>query len=201
MQQLSLFEQSKISSQFAEYFFVLSPPPEVSEKIIEFKNNLNQKIEIGDSNLFSKPHITLLLIPVRDLSGDTVQSYAEKGFQDFKKINISIEKATYFEHNFTKDIVYKFDEPNRISRLVKKLHENLGLKFDGKKFTPHLTIARGIERNKLSNFNSMHEFNFKSSFTCDRITILKRDLEVYNARVVKRSAYSVFGEIGLDKFK
>jgi 2'-5' RNA ligase len=195
--QLSLFPQVKQESPALDtvhqYFFIISPPDTVKNKVRSLKQKLNKAVGLSDYNLHSIAHISLMsfhtMRPVNDRFIQAVQQL----FSNNEAFEVNFNGFEHFEHGAVSNTIYaKLHNSDQIIKIYRELHILLGLKV--RSFVPHLTIARTISRHSFQkSFSLVNKNTFNEKFLCNSVTILERKLQ---HGVVGK--YSVLKEIKLN---
>lgn len=195
--QLSLFgfeSELKIVSSFDrnpivayEYFLLISPSASIKQEVKALKNKLNEKIGMSNENVNSVPHISLLLLRENSNLDTFITEKVKHAAASFDGFNILINGAHKFEHPYTADLVLKV-ESDEINKLQTSLCHAFNLRAP-KSFVPHITIGRGIPKNKFEKIGTdFSDFDLREDFLCSSVTVLKRKVEI-SARETKRSSY------------
>lgn len=142
-------------------FIAINFNEETKQKLLEAQNLLRESSLRGNFSRKENLHITVVFIGEVDNAEKIKQLMSNTNLQRFK-INFSSMGKFYrdngelwwigINHNETLQELY--------NQLSTKLKEN-GFKIDGKKFNPHLTLARGV---KLKG-------NIDNSKFCDNLSI------------------------------
>jgi 2'-5' RNA ligase len=179
-----------------EYFLLISPSVKIKQQVREFKQKLHQKIGLSLENQTSVPHISLMLLKENSERDHHIVEKAKDTLTGMEDFNIQINGLQTFEHTYTKDLVLKVE-----SKEINELFHSICKKFDlrtPKTFVPHLTIARGIPKNRIEKIGDlMHEFELHADFLCSNITVLKRKVEI-TSRDTKKSIYSKICDVPLN---
>ncbi len=196
MSQLSFFEEPKpkVIRPVYEYFFLISPDWAIKDTVRYLKKKLDREVGIDKRDLVSVPHISLFKTRtfVENLDIDVYAAALSKSHA----FEIHITGLGAFEqYNRKKTFYLKLKEQDIISGIFYTLLECRG---DNRQqdFTPHLTIARNISERQLSNIPNLNDYNLKAEFFCDRITVLKRQLNPHDS---PKTRFEVYDEIHLLK--
>ncbi|MBA3664005.1 MAG: 2'-5' RNA ligase family protein [Bacteroidetes bacterium] len=159
-----------------EYFLLISPEYQVKQSVRILKAKLNQTIGLSEENLFSVPHLSLMVLSRKNEQDGFVIENTRKALEGQSSFSIELNKAASFDHPHTNDLILNVENPEP----VKKIFSNLSGIFDPGRvhsgFTPHITIGRNIPKKDFEKVSSsLNEFNLQTSFNCNAVTILRRE--------------------------
>ena len=159
-----------------QYFFVISTPEPIKNKVISLKQKLNKAVGLSDYNLNSIPHISLMSFHTMQPVNERFIQAVQHLFSQIHSFEVKLNGFEHFVHGAASDTIYaKLSDSEKIKKLYEELHALLGLKV--RQFVPHLTIARTIpRRNFKKSFSIVKKHDFREEFVCDHVTILERKL-------------------------
>lgn len=195
--QLSLFAETKKESPVLDtvhqYFFIISPPDTVKNKIKLLKHKLHREIGLSDYNFYTSEIISLMSFHTMHPVNNRFIEAVQKLFSNNHPFYININGFDHFEHGSTSNTIYaKLENSEQIIKLYKELHALLGLRV--RNFVPHLTIGRAVPRAHFKkSFSMIKNHSFEEKFVCNSVTILERKLQ---HGVVGK--YSVLKEIRME---
>lgn len=170
--QLSLFAPEDIPQVYTpcEYFLLISPPPALIEKIRAMKKKLHKIVPVGEENLHSIAHISILKLRMRE-NDDLVTGKVRRALTNLHSFTIRLNGAEVFTHGrASRSLVLRISNPEPVSIL----HAWISSEFGNRKgITPHLTIAKKIPAKNFAKV-PVQDFNRYDTFECDGITILKK---------------------------
>jgi 2'-5' RNA ligase len=173
--QISLFpeEQPKVKVQ-ADYFILISPPEEIGNTVRHFKKFMQGEADIRDENRKSRAHISLLTIRCNEIMDNTMRTLMDNTFSNEKPFIVHLEGVEKFLHGKGKEsIVIGIKNQQKIYALQQKALKVFGYK--AKSFNAHVTIARNLKSGSHPrSFLQLQQAGYKASFTCSKITMLKR---------------------------
>jgi 2'-5' RNA ligase len=193
---LNLINTEPVSVLACEYFLLISPSAKIKQQVKDLKVKLNERIGISKENLNSVPHISLVLMREKTNRDNYIIEKVKEAAAGFNDFDILINGARTFDHTYTRDLVLNV-ESTEIQKLQNSIFQTFNLKAP-EKFIPHVTIARGITKNKFEQIGTaFHDFDLRAGFICNSITILKREI-VISGKQTKSSVYTKIYEAPLD---
>ncbi|QEH39675.1 2'-5' RNA ligase family protein [Chitinophaga sp. XS-30] len=170
--QLSLFAPEDIPQAYTpcEYFLLISPPSALIEKIRAMKKKLHKIVPVGEDNLHSIAHISLLKLRMRE-NDELVTGKVRRALTNLHGFTISLNGAEVFAHGrASRSLVLRISNPEPVNIL----HAWISSEFGNRKgITPHLTIAKKIPAKNFAKV-PVQDFNRYDSFLCNSVTILKK---------------------------
>jgi 2'-5' RNA ligase len=193
---LNVINTEPVSVLAYEYFLLITPSSKIRQQVRDLKAKLNERIGISKENLNSVPHISLALFREKANRDNYIIEKVKAAAAAFNDFDIVINGARTFDHTYTRDLVLNV-ESREIQKLQKSLLNIFNLKAP-EKFIPHITIARGITKNKFGQIEKdFHAFDLREGFICSSITLLKREI-VISGKQSKSSVYTKIYEAPLD---
>ena len=196
--QLSLFpvveERSMAHQEFYQYFFLVSPPDPIKNKVQGLKNSLSQNIGLSARNLNSIAHISLHNI----LRLTPLEHNREKGFyhtlSQNRPFSVRFKGFDFFSHGTSHKTIYaKIEDVAPLALINIQLSILFNEPFTS--FTPHMTIARKIGNHLFERgYTQVQQQPFEERFFCNKIIVLERKFS-YGMF----GKYRVFEEIELTK--
>lgn len=170
--QLSLFHYEMVPVKGTSYFIILSPIERVKEIVRAAKKALSNQISLSVNNLKSIAHISLLKFTAPD-DDQRISKQIKSALSSFPAFDIVVGEISIFKHgDQSKSLVLKIDHPANIHHLHMLLLSALRIR-SSKKITPHITIARSIPNEDFNKID-LSAFNYRDSFLCQEITVLKK---------------------------
>ncbi len=157
-------------------FISIDIPDEIKTSIIELQHNIPKQLRISTVGI-EKLHITMMFFPNLD---DKEISYLSSNFSSFRfnKFNISLAGVGLFTPKVPRVLYIKvLSDDNRLYKLYEEIHSAVSagnIKFDDKRFVPHLTIGRIKSHvNRIKFLDAIRQFeDYKfGSFTCNEFKI------------------------------
>ena len=179
--QLSLFAEAKkerpVLDTVHQYFFIISPPDTVKNKVKLLKHKLHREIGLSDHNIYSSEIISLMSFHTMHPVNDRFIHAVQQLFSNNQPFHINVNGFDHFEHGSTSNTIYaKLENTEGIIKLYKELHALLGLRV--RSFVPHLTIGRAVPRAHFKkSFSMIKNHSFEEKFVCNQVTILERKLQ------------------------
>jgi 2'-5' RNA ligase len=168
----------------------------MKEQVKELKQKLHVKIGLSNENLTSVPHISLLTLRENSNRDNFIIEKTKELVTAFSDFTILVNGAHKIEQTYTADLILRIE-----NEVIHEIQTSLCRSFNfrtPKNFVPHLTIGRGIPKNKFEKIGSdLSDFDLREDFLCNNITILKRKVEI-SARETKRSVYTKICEVPLN---
>ncbi|HEX8515002.1 MAG TPA: 2'-5' RNA ligase family protein [Bacteroidia bacterium] len=195
---LNILRQNQPDPQLGfEYLVLISPSLKIKEQVRELKDQLDRKIGISKENIHSVPHISLLMLRQAESCDTNIINCVTRALFEQSDFNIRIAGARTFDHTYTRDLVLKV-ESKETENVFYSLCSAFRIKRPGT-FEPHITIARGITKNKFEKLGaSFHDFDLYADFICSKIIVLKRTVEI-SGKSTKYSKYTKIHEAHLNK--
>lgn len=172
--QISLFPEPQY-----HYHILLSPPEAIMDDVKKFKETLDAMIGIPAYN-FTPAHITL-----HDLEAPEsvdVKGLLKTALAGQRKVTVKVNGY----YNWNTILALKIENPDRLAELaaIVKAPHKAPVKTDRQtsildkpkrkpSFTPHITIARGLNEGVLDKLD-LSPFDYANEWVCDRITVLRR---------------------------
>lgn len=152
------------------YSIVISPPSEVLIQVDAHKNILADNIGWYHSRN-AKAHITILEL----MANDNEISVVEKFMTAFCKLNSSFDIKFDGVRSYSNGAF--FISPDKQSKIITKnfmrnLQNCFPLKADFKSSSPHMSIARKLNKQHVEIANFLFQ-NLTAAFHCDRIVLRK----------------------------
>ena len=141
----------------------------------------------------SQIHLTLSFIGDIDLrKAEKLCSSLESELSDFTEFQLCVKGAGRFPPKGNPRVIWLgFEDSEKLSILADKVRsvlDSLKIGYDGKKFSPHLTLARTNGPADISEFIKSYSEEEFSRFTCSSVKVMKSELSPKGARhtVMKR---------------
>ena len=169
------------------FFVALLPPVDIQNEITEFKKEIQARFG-SKKALNAPPHITLhmpfLLSPRKEaVLRDIIHSLNEEP----ANLTIQLEGFAFFEPR----VVFVSVRPNptlaelqkQVCGLLRKKLGILNANYKGKPFHPHITIGfKDLKKTDFPAAKRLFELrSYSRSFTCNRVTALRHNGEVWEA--------------------
>ena len=170
-----------------QYLFVINPSPEVSEKVIGFKYELES--HIGEfSGLHSEPHITIGTITLSELKEEMLLERIQYVCAHTKPFSIELDGFGSFKPHTVYSRLMDSQAIRAFMRACEMASQGLPSKkgWQPKAKNPHMTIGRELG----AKFKQAQELFIdqpnSSCFEVDKLRVMRRELE---------DRYSVISEI------
>lgn len=169
-------------TELQDYFVLISPTDEIKAETKKLKNKLYKIIGRKTENEYSVAHISLFKTKYE--IDNHILEKLKKALADVKPFTISTNEVDVFSHGTTKKTLYlKIENPKPIQALFETIGEEFKFK---KEILPHLTIEQNLPIADFEKIeNDLTAFNYKSEWTCDRITVLKMNPKKGNYKVIE----------------
>ncbi len=159
-----IYNQTSLFGPLYAYLVVLSPPNAVKDDIAEIKRELNLISDIGERNLHSIAHITL----VDKLTDDV--SFPEMIEQCVKHTNafsITIKGWDYFDHGHSVTLFLKIVNPEPITELMEAVKSTVRL--------PHISLAKKIPHTTFEQLQTyLEKLDYNTAWQCSEVIVLKK---------------------------
>lgn len=176
--QLDLFEIAKteVIKATHEYSFLIDPSDMVKADIRALKEALNMEVPIGDKNMLSIPHISLLKIHFVNNDQFMIDHLTET-LAKMEAFTVKLSGVNFFTHGRKSNSLYV---PIANAAPIKVLFEKLLTSFRLKKanINPHLTLAKEIPSSAFSKIKSIQAYSYFGEFNCQEISLLKKRVNV-----------------------
>ena len=160
-EQLDIFGGS-----ISEYLIVIEPDHVTTQKVIQFKQQLNEIFPLSEDSLRSKPHISVCYFEANESSEELIEEKVASIAISLKPFTIAISGVEKWKNG---TFVLQLTQNEHVTFIQK----TLSLSFKGVIKTPHLTIARSIPQRILEQISTDH-FDYQGGFLCESILILKK---------------------------
>ncbi|PZR22627.1 MAG: hypothetical protein DI539_05230 [Flavobacterium psychrophilum] len=159
-----IYNQVSLFGPLYAYLVVLSPPATVKESIAAIKSELNAISDIGEGNLHSIPHITL----IDKLTDDILFPQTIEDFVDGKKsFAVTITGWDYFDHGHSITVYLKVLNPDPITGLMEAVRS--------KNRSPHISLAKKISYETFDKLKLyLEKINYTAQWNCTEIVVLKK---------------------------
>jgi len=159
-----IYNQTSLFGPLYAYLVVLSPPVEVRDAIANIKVKLNGIADIGERNLHSIAHITL----VDKLTDDILFPETIRKFIAAKKsFNIGIGGWDYFDHVHSITVYLKVINQDPVIELMETVKSTSR--------SPHISIAKKIS---YDTFNKLRPYlgnlDYSGHWKCLEVIVLKK---------------------------
>ncbi|HUM45357.1 MAG TPA: 2'-5' RNA ligase family protein, partial [Chitinophagales bacterium] len=162
------------ASRQMEYLLVISPPPHVSNEVMLLKKIFHRQFDHYGA-VVTKPHITLCnFVQSEDLEQELLKRIALVA-QKHAAFRVSLDGFDGFPYH---TIFIKVLHADPVTQIVTELKQQLKLplKYSSFSMKPHLTIARGLDKEKFSRASAeFFEREYKASFVSAGMVLLKKD--------------------------
>lgn len=159
-----IYNQQALFGPLYAYLVVLSPPEEISTQIAALKKEMQQITDIGESNLFSKAHITLT-----DKLTDDAQ-FAEtiaQLLQGQKNFDVNISGHGFFDHRPKKTVFLHVQNQEPIVQLMQRLKVKSGF--------AHLSLAKKISPAAFDALRPwLADLEYTSQWKCSEVLVLRK---------------------------
>lgn len=159
-----IYNQTSLFGPLYAYLVIISPPEHVKNDIVKIKREMSRIIDLGDKNMHSIPHITL----VDKLTDDVYFTETiTKLIEDEKPFTIKVSGWNLFDHGHSLTVYLTIIFPHPIVNMMQLV------KSTSK--TPHLSIAKKISYDdfkKLVPF--LNSLNFSAEWVCSEVLVLRK---------------------------
>jgi 2'-5' RNA ligase len=179
------------ASKQCEYLLVINPSPPVSKEVMLWKKRFHQQFD-HYSAVVTKPDITLCNFFESDMSEQEIIKQIVNVTTLHAPIRVRLEDFDVFPHH---TVFIKVLYPDPIFDIVSDLKKQMKVSPKTSRFisNPHLTIARGLDKEKFGRASAEFcLYKYSASFIAGSITLLKREANV------KFAKYEVVKEFKLE---
>lgn len=159
-----IYNQESLFGPLYAYLVVISPPEKIKADITQIKKEIDRIAAIGERNLYSIAHITLIDKLTDDtFFPETIQTYLD-GKEAFE---IQITGWDYFDHGHSVTVYLKIVDSQPIIELMQVV------KSPAK--SPHISLAKKISHetfNKIKPY--LEKINYAATWNCSEIVVLKK---------------------------
>lgn len=159
-----IYNQTSLFGPLYAYLVVLSPPDAVKVEVAKIKRELNEIATIGERNLHSIAHVTIIDKLTDDANFAEVIAGLIAGRKQF---NVKISGWGFFDHGHSVTIYLKIENPEPIINLMTLV------KSPSK--SPHISLAKKIPHetfNKLKPY--IENLDFSAEWVCNEINVLRK---------------------------
>lgn len=168
-----------------EYLLIISPPSNVSTKIIDLKYEF-KKYGCEDA-IHSKPHVTLLNFIQSGCSGDRIANHLDRLLSSFAPVVVNMSGFGQFPAH---TVFVNISTTDRLVRMVKDIRKRFGDLLKGYDklpplytLTPHITIAKKMSKVQHDRaWSDWQGQNISGTFIADEITLLRREVSITQQR-------------------
>lgn len=159
-----IYNQTSLFGPLYAYLVVLSPPDTVKDAIAKVKIGLNAITAIGDHNLHSIAHITLVDKLTDDvLFPETIDEF----INGRKSFIIRIGGWDYFDHGHSVTVYLKVLDPEPIIGLMEAVKSTAR--------SPHISLAKKISYESFDKIKPyMENLNYSAQWICNEVIVLKK---------------------------
>ena len=159
-----IYNQISLFGPLYAYLAVLSPPEPARSQIASLKKELDAIAAIGERNLQSIGHITL----VDSLTDDSdFQNTVAKMLHPAEPFLIRLKNANTFNHGNYSTLYLEIENPQPIASLMESL------KSPSK--TPHLSLAKRLPNDKAAILkNYLQHKCYEATWLCAEVKILRK---------------------------
>lgn len=159
-----IYNQTTLFGPLYAYLVVLSPPESVKSDIAKIKNDLNTIIDIGERNLHSIAHITLL----DKLTDDPDVAKTIAGLTtSIKPFMIRIKGWNFFDHGHSVTVYLGIEVSTPIINMM-------GLLKSSSK-TAHINLAKKITYDTFNLIKPyLENLDYSAEWLCEEINVLRK---------------------------
>lgn len=159
-----IYNQASLFGPLYAYLVVLSPPDAVKDSISEIKNQLNAISAIGERNLHSVAHITLIDKLTDDVMFPQTISELITGVEPFR---LRVEGWDYFDHGHSVTVYLEVSTPEPVKRLMEAVKSTAR--------SPHISLAKKIPHDTLKNLQPyLDNLTYSADWICKEVVVLKK---------------------------
>jgi 2'-5' RNA ligase len=175
--QMNLFDEAapqEKRDRMADYFFLISPDQATSKGVRALKEKMYSRIQVSQASLRSLSHISVFKCRYPDNCEALLIGMAEGALKEINGFKVRLDGWDIYKHGqASRSLVLRIGDPGPIETLRRSLLKKF--RFHDRRTVPHLTIARAVPtRNFNKVFSFLPEFDYRSEFFCDKVTILKK---------------------------
>lgn len=159
-----IYNQQALFGPLYAYLVVLSPPEEIIAQIGALKKEMQQVADIGESNLFSKAHITLTDKLTDDAGFPETVAQLLKGLKSF---DITISGHGFFDHRPKKTVFLNVENQKPVVELMQQLKVKSGF--------AHLSLAKKISPAAFDALRPwLAELHYTAQWKCTEVLVLRK---------------------------
>ncbi|MCO6149437.1 2'-5' RNA ligase family protein [Flavobacterium sp. NRK1] len=159
-----IYNQTSLFGPLYAYLVVLSPPDAIKNAITIIKKELNAISAIGERNLHSIAHITL----VDKLTDDVLfPETIEELIEGRKSFPITVKGWDYFDHGHSITVYLKVLNPEPIIDLMEDVKSPAR--------SPHISLVKKIPHHTFQSLRPYLEtLNYSFNWDCTEVIVLKK---------------------------
>lgn len=159
-----IYNQESLFGPLYAYLVVISPPENIKAEIAQIKKEIDCIAGIGERNLHSIAHITLIDKLTDDTSfPETIQTYLD-GKEAFE---ICVAGWDYFDHGHSVTVYLKITDSKPIIELMEAVKSTAR--------SPHISLAKKISHETFDKLKPyLKELNYCATWICTEIIVLKK---------------------------
>ncbi|MFI5135659.1 MAG: 2'-5' RNA ligase family protein, partial [Chitinophagales bacterium] len=164
-----------------EYLLVINPPPHVSKEVMLWKKKFHQQFDHYLA-VVTKPHITLCDFLESEMKEPEIIKQIAAVACRHAPIRVSLENFDIFPSH---TVFIKVLHPDFIVDVASDLKKQMKLPQKSSRFimNPHLTIARGLDKEKFSRASAEFcLYNYSASFLAGHLVLIKKEANVRFAK-------------------
>ena len=159
-----IYNQTSLFGPLYAYLVVLSPPGTVKDDIAKIKKELNLISDIGERNMHSIAHITLVDKLTDDISFPEMIEECTEGANSF---SVTIQGWDYFDHGHSVTLFLKVVNPQPITELM------MAVKSAAR--SPHISLAKKIPHTTFEQLIPyLQNLNYMATWQCTEVIVLKK---------------------------
>lgn len=157
------------------YLIMIHPGFHVTEKVKQFREQLNNYISLKAEDLYSRAHITVCYYDATSRADAEVVELVSRAVKNICPFTVEISGADFWDSG---TFFLRVTSTEAIRALIQSIREQKGVsrRKENAQKIPHITIARNLSKREMSVI-PIDEFAYKANFTCSSVTILKQVLE------------------------
>ncbi len=159
-----IYNQMSLFGPLYAYLAVLSPPVSIRNQIASLKRELDAIAGIGERNLHSIGHITL----IDSLTDDSCfQNTVAKMLQPAEPFRVRLKNANTFNHGRYSTLYLEIEDPLPIVGLMESLKSPYK--------TPHLSIAKRLPNDRAEILKSyLRDKCYEAEWLCAEVKVLRK---------------------------
>lgn len=159
-----IYNQTALFGPLYAYLVILSPPESVKSDIVKIKKDLNAIMDIGERNLHSIAHITL----IDKLTDDPDVAKTVTGLiTNIAPFSISIKGWNFFDHGHSVTVYLSIEAPAPVINLMDL--------FKSSSKTPHISLAKKITHDTFNLIRPyLENMDYSAEWLCKEVYVLRK---------------------------
>jgi 2'-5' RNA ligase len=159
-----IYNQTSLFGPLYAYLVVLSPPDSVKNEVARIKRELNEIAGIGERNLHSIAHVTIIDKLTDDINFAEVITGLIAGGKGF---NVKIGGWGFFDHGQSVTVYLKVDNPEPVLNLMQLVKSPSR--------SPHISLAKKIPNQIFRLIGPyLESLQYTADWDCNEVNVLRK---------------------------